>query len=366
MEGQNKTMTVSPYFTFFLIHSLQIGVGILGFQRVIIKPAGYDAWISILIIGLATHVVLFFMLRMLEKENDLINIHATCFGKWLGTFFTVCFTFYFLLFSLTVLRTYIEVIQVWVFPNIKLWQITLIFILVMYYILAGGFRSLTGICFFGVVLPIFILLFLGFPLQYANFRNVLPIFTHSPADILQSAKGASLEFLGFETLLLFYPLIRKEKSVNKWAHLGVFFTTFLYVLIALVSFFYFSEGLLTHTIWPTLAMLKIITIPFIQRFEYVIIFVWLLIILPNLCVTIWAACQTVKRSFHIPFKVTLPLFLVVLYISSLSFTNRDMVNTLNSYTSNIGFYVVYAYIPVLFLWHTIRFHIKNKKSPVKK
>lgn len=357
---ESKTMTVSPYFMFFLIHSLQIGVGVLGFQRIIIKPAGYDAWISIIVIGLVTHVVLFFMLKMLEKENDLIHIHTTCFGKWLGTFFTLCFTAYFLLASLTVLRTYIEVIQVWVFPTIKLWHITLIFIFVMYYILAGGFRSVTGICFFGVVLPLFVVLFLGFPLQYANFRNVLPIFTHSTTDILQSAKEVSLEYLGFEAVLLFYPFIRKEKSINKWAHLGVLFTTFLYVIVALISFFYFSEGLLKHTIWPTLAMLKIIKIPFVQRFEYVIIFFWLLIILPNLCVTVWAACQTIKRSFHIPFKIILPLFLTVLYISCLSFTNREMVNTLNSYMSNIGFYIVYAYIPFLFLWHTLRFHRKNK------
>lgn len=360
MEGQNKTSVVSPYFTFFLIHSLQIGVGILGFQRIIIKPAGYDAWISILLIGLATHVVLFFMLKMLEKDNDLIEIHATCFGKWLGTIFTLCFTLYFILSSLAVLRTYIEVIQVWIFPNITLWHITLIFLFIIYYILAGGFRSVTGICFFSVMLPILVTFFLIFPLQYANFRNVLPIFTHSFTDILKSAKAASLEFLGIEALLLFYPLIRKEKSVKYWAHLGIFFTTVLYLLVALVSFFYFSEGLLNHTIWATLAMLKIIRVPFIQRVEYIIIFLWFLIILPNLCLTIWASCQSVKRSLRIPFKITVPFFLFILYISSLPFTNRDMVNALNAYTSQIGFYLVYVYIPILFLWHTIRFYIKNK------
>jgi len=38
---------VSPSFLFFLVHSTQIGVGILGFQRYIIKGAGYEAWISI-------------------------------------------------------------------------------------------------------------------------------------------------------------------------------------------------------------------------------------------------------------------------------------------------------------------------------
>ena len=43
MTGQDKTHTVSPYFTFLLLHSLQIGVGVLGYQRIIAQFAGYDA-----------------------------------------------------------------------------------------------------------------------------------------------------------------------------------------------------------------------------------------------------------------------------------------------------------------------------------
>ena len=53
-----------------------------------------------------------------------------------------------------------------------------------------------------------------------------------------------------------------------------FFSTLIYVVLAIVSFMYYSEGQLNHTIWPTLTMLKIIKVPFIQRFEYIIIFVW--------------------------------------------------------------------------------------------
>ncbi len=92
---------------------------------------------------------------------------------------------------------------------------TLLFLLVTYYALKGGFRSVTGICFWGTVLPIFVVLFLVFPLQYAHFRNILPIFIHSPIEMLQSAKDSSLEFLGFEAILVFYPFIEKGKSFKK-------------------------------------------------------------------------------------------------------------------------------------------------------
>ncbi|TKI87690.1 GerAB/ArcD/ProY family transporter [Bacillus mycoides] len=366
MVEQNKKNTVSPYFVFLLLHSLQIGVGILGYQRIIAQYAGYDAWISLIVAGIATHIVLFCMLKMLEKDNDLMNIHMTCFGKWLGTFLSVCFTLYLLLFCLTVLRTYIEVIQVWVFPTIKPWKLTLLFLLVTYYAIKGGFRSVTGICFWGIVLPIFVVLFLAFPMKYAHFRNILPVLTHSPVEILTSAKASALEFLGFEAILIFYPLIEKGKSLKKWAHGGIAFSTILYVLLAIISFMYYSQGQLYHTIWPTLTMLKIIKVPFIQRFEYIIIFVWFLIILPNLCLTIWSSCRTIKCSFHIPFKITLPLFITIVFISSLFFTNRESINTLNTILSQAGLYIVYAYVPILFLFHSLRWRFKNqskKSSP---
>ncbi|MGE1166766.1 GerAB/ArcD/ProY family transporter, partial [Peribacillus simplex] len=97
---------------------------------------------------------------------------------------------------------------------------------------------------------------------------------------------------------------------------------------------------LHHTIWPTLTMLKIIKVPFIQRFEYIIIFLWYLIILPNLCLTIWSSCCITKKSFRIPFNITLPFFIATIFISSLYFTNRESINTLNTVLSQAGLYIV--------------------------
>ena len=76
--------------------------------------------------------------------------------------------------------------------------------------------------FWGIVLPLFVVFFLVYPMKYAHFRNILPIFTHSPFDMLISAKQSALEFLGFETILIFYPFIEKGKSLKRWAHAGIF------------------------------------------------------------------------------------------------------------------------------------------------
>ncbi len=178
--------------------------------------------------------------------------------------------------------------------------------------------------------------------------------------MLISAKQSALEFLGFETILIFYPFIEKGKSLKRWAHAGIAFSTLIYVILAIVSFMYYSEGQLNRTIWPTLTMLKIIKVPFIQRFEYIIIFIWFLIILPNLCLTIWSSCQTMKRflSYFVYIYITVLLFLSYFQFSLL-FTNRESINTLNTVLSQAGLYIVYAYIPILFLFHSLRWRFKK-------
>ncbi|WP_274517245.1 GerAB/ArcD/ProY family transporter [Lysinibacillus boronitolerans] len=74
---------------FFVVHGAQIGVGIQGFQRIIYQDARQDAWISVLLAGIATHLVTFCMIKTLEiyGSDDLYGIQIDIFGKWIGNFF---------------------------------------------------------------------------------------------------------------------------------------------------------------------------------------------------------------------------------------------------------------------------------------
>ena len=64
--------------------------------------------------------------------------------------------------------------------------------------------------FWGVIIPIFVLFFLVFPMKYAHVRNIFPILTHSPLDILTATKASALEFLGFEAILVFIHLLKRK------------------------------------------------------------------------------------------------------------------------------------------------------------
>ncbi|MFG6115467.1 GerAB/ArcD/ProY family transporter [Halobacillus sp. MO56] len=344
-----ENLMVTSTMAFFLVHSMQVGVGILGFEKYIAKDAGYDAWIAILVAGLAIHLLLWMIYRLLQGcGSDLVSIHNFLFGKYLGGLMNLVFSIYFLLLTLTVLRTFVEVIQVWVFPQLNTWLFTLVYLLLAYYFVEGGLRVITGMCLLSVILALPLLLFKFFPLQLGDVNHLYPMIEASVPDILSSAKTSTLSFLGIELLLLFYPFLKDQKASKKWAHFGAFYTTMIYLISALVAFIYYSEEQLQHVTWGTISLWKIVNFPFLQRFEYMGIGLWAYVVLPNICLGLWAASRIPKRMFKIKQKPVIWMYLVVLLITSNLIDNRSMIDVLNTFANRVGFYFL-LYIPFLFL-----------------
>ncbi|MCF6139381.1 GerAB/ArcD/ProY family transporter [Pseudalkalibacillus berkeleyi] len=350
---------VSAGLAFFLTHTMQIGIGVLGYERYIAKDAGYDAWISIIITGLSIHIILWMMYSMMNKENgDLIAIHRRVFGKWVGGALSFFFVIYFLTLGITVLRSYIETVQAWMFPNLNMTLFLLVFLTLIYYTVSGGFRVVTGVAFFGVLLPSFLLFFLYFPFRYGQWDFLQPVLNHSPKEIFASSKVAVLEYIGFEVLLIIYPFIKNPEKSQKWAQLGILFSTFIYVMVAIASFVYFSEEQLERKIWATLSMFKIVEFPFVERFEYIAIATWILIIFPNICIALWCSSRAMKQLVPISQRKLLIGMIIISFAVNLYLRDRQLIDVFITTISQAGLYILYVYIPILF----ILFHLKFRRS----
>ncbi|MDP4107954.1 MAG: GerAB/ArcD/ProY family transporter [Bacillota bacterium] len=201
----NEGLTVSSFFLFFLIHSTKTGVGLLNFQSKIIKGAEQDAWISVILVGISFHFIIWLMYFLLKKSNngDIMSLHQQLFGKWLGNVLNIFFYGYMLLIVSTTIRSYLAVLVTWVFPYNPIWILSLIMIFVISYLVIGGFRVITGICFWGMLMPSLLLFTLYFPFQYAYWTNLLPVFNHSFSDYFDSAKDCVLIYSGPEFLLIY-------------------------------------------------------------------------------------------------------------------------------------------------------------------
>ena len=354
---------ISPFLVFFLIHSMQVGVGILGFQRFIAKSAGYDAWMSIILTGLLVHILLWMMYKMLRiVDGDITSIHAFILGKRVGKILSSFFILYLSLYSITVLRSYIEIVQVWMFPELETFWFALVFLILVIYIINGGFRTVTGIAFFSIILPLYIGVLFIILIPYSDYTNLLPIFDHSVKELLLASRDMTFTVLGFETLLFFYPFIQKPEKSKKWAHFGALFTTFICVYLAIIAYGYFSEEQLQKNVWPTLTMWKIIKLPFVERFEYIGIGNWSLVILPNICICLWCASRLAKQLFSIRQKTSVPIIAILCLIATSLITSRAQVNMLTDFTAKMGFYFNIIYVPLLFAGTLIAKKVRKRET----
>lgn len=350
MQPIPENRKVSPGLAFFLVHSTQVGTGVLGFQRIISQHAGYDGWMSVILAGALTHILMYMMYKMLGTvDGDLVSIHSFVFGKWIGHFFSLLYSLYFSMLVITIIRSYIEVVQVWMYPRLSTFIFSLFFLLLTFYIVNGGVRTITGTAYLGTILPSYLVLTFVFTFKYADFRNILPVFDHSVMDILLSTRDMSLTYLGYEAILMLYPFIKNPEKSLKFSQWGLFFTTTIYTVIAIISFGFFAPAQLDKTIWATLSMWKIVEMPFVERFEYIGIANWCLIILPNVCITLWCSSRVIKRITPIKHRNTL-IIISILCLGVLTFVDkRDQINLLNTISGQTGFYFNFLYIPLLFV-----------------
>jgi len=356
----SETHQVSPFLLLFLLDSVQIGVGILTYERVLVKNAGNDAWITIILAGIVMHIILWMMFRILERNGgDLFSIHKELFGKWIGGFFSIIASLYFLTMALVVLRTYSEIVQVWMFPHMSYWAIAGILAAVTYSFISGGFRALVGISLLSIIYssPLYFTLF--FPLPYVHYDNLLPMLHHSPLALVMSTQKMILNYLGIEILLILYPFIKEPKEAKKWGHYALFITTGVYIVLFIICVIYFPTKQMQNILWPTIEMWKIVDLPFMERFEYIGITIWFFTVLPNICLTLWGASRGFKRLFRFNQKITVIIMTFIIYVIGHFLSNRQLIDELNTILSTWGFFFLCGYIPFLYIFQSIVLKVKK-------
>ncbi|PFO09613.1 spore gernimation protein GerH [Bacillus sp. AFS076308] len=345
---------ISPYLVFFTIYSSQVGVGILSFQRTITKKAGYDAWIGVILAGCLVQLFIWVMFKLLAKaDGDIVDVHSIVFGKIIGKILSFVIMLYYWLASLSVLLGYIEIIQVWMYPGLSAWIMSIIILALVYYCISGGFRAVVGISLLSFIYPqIWLIALYVFPIKMAHFSNLLPFMNHSFMDLVDAVKSSMYTLAGTETLLMFYPFIRNVKSSRKYAHLGALFTTLLYTLSAIVSFTFYSEKQLGTTIWPELSLTKIIKFSYLERFEYIYISMYLVIVISLIALLLWCSSRGLKKVFNKKQKVT--LLVLSLFSVLLSLLIKDPYkDILDKIVTQMNLWLFYVYIPILLLIFTI-------------
>ncbi|WP_309415570.1 GerAB/ArcD/ProY family transporter [Bacillus pumilus] len=140
------------------------------------------------------------------------------------------------------------------------------------------------------------------------------------------------------------PLLNKHRRLKNLLIWGALFTTCLNLLVFLVSIAYYSSAQLKLTKWPTLTLTSIVKLPFIQRFDFIEVSLWLFLIIPNIAIPLWAASRMAKQVFHTSQRVTLICLSILILVMFSFFAGATSFEAFNQWVEYSGYILMYGLI----------------------
>ena len=296
--------------------------------------------------------------RVLNKvHNDIMFINQTFFGKWAGNALNLLLLGYLLLVGGNILRTFIQIVQVWLFPDIRTWLLCVILLILACYAVYGGLRTVIGVCFFSILqymlLPIYLSVISYFHLSY-----LLPVMDHSVTDLVKAMSHTTFSFLGVEIIVICYPWFKQPQKSERWVYLSNGAVTLFYLSEIFTSLAFFSKDQLIRIQWPTLAQFQFVQLPYIERFESIGVASQLLRALPILCLCLWSAGRIAKAVTSIKPSKTVPLFAILLAIFVCLLPESVVIQNAHHWILISGTAIVYVYLPALFVFSLITKKVK--------
>ncbi|WP_445487809.1 GerAB/ArcD/ProY family transporter [Niallia sp. 03133] len=274
----NTKIKISAFQMMFLLTMTILSTAILSIPAVTANHAGRDMWISPFFSAMSGIFTVFIINRLHKKyPNETIIQYSR---HIVGGFLSKCIGFisllYILLVTSIIVREYAD------FLMLSFLHLTPLFVVIGSMIIICAFSVRAGLetiaraaqVFFPIyILPLFLLLLLIFDFKW---DNMFPILEHGFKAPLKGAIQPALWFNQIFMMGMLLPYITDKTKGRKIGYIIILFTLVCMVFINLVCLLVFGEGVSTYT-YPVFTAFRYIYIPpFFERFESVVIVVWVL------------------------------------------------------------------------------------------
>lgn len=340
-----KNQQFRPFYLFFLLISIQTGVGLIDTPQIIFREAGSDAWISIILAYLFLCLLVFVMLFILRQydSTDILGVQADLFGSFISKCIGTVYLLYFTLEILATLVQYIEIISVFIFPDVNEYVIGVMLLFLVIYTILGGLRTVIGVCFLFFILSIWLITLLYEPIRQMDFINLLPVLDSSFSDILKGSVSTAYTFSGVEFLFFIYPFVANKEKINKPVFIGISWFTFQVLILTVISIGFLNPLQLERRIWPVLNLYKVQTTPIIERLDYVVVAEWMMVAAPRMIILMWCVNYIFKRVYQMPKKISLYTVTLIIILCVPFFTDHFRIQALTDLSRDISYGLVYIY-----------------------
>lgn len=348
---------LSDFQLYALLVCTILGAGITTLPRITAQYAGRDAWISILLGGFIVWLItcLIYLLCIRFPRKTLPEFSVQVLGKPIGILISTGYIIYALFLGSSAFRIYIELVKTWIMIWTPNWVFIVVFLSVVVYTARMGAITLGKLM--ELVLYLTLPAFLLFLPQLSEFDKLelLPIGNTGLPAIMAAVPEAGFAYLGFEILLIFFPLMANRKNVFRVFTLALATVTIIYVTNTVLTIGVLSVEQTMIQIWPLINYLRVGTSPIFERLDTILLILWAaqifgVIVIQYFVATFSAAMLIGKRAHDFIVIIFLP---IIFGISILPHRIVD-VFSLSNLVGKWGAIYIVATVLIIFLVAIIR------------
>jgi spore germination protein len=338
-----------------VIISCQIlAAGILTLPRTSVeKVKTPDVWITVFLGGLIAMIAGVIMVKLSQQfpEKTFYQYSQEIVGKWMGGFLSLFIVVYFFSLSAFEVRTLAEVTEYFLLEGTPSWAVIMPFMWVGLYLILAGINPIARL--FEIIFPITVILFLLVALmsfKLFEIDNLRPVLGLGIMPVLKGIKTTALAFIGSEIMLFLTVYMKQPNKAVKAVLVGVSIPLVFYMITVVMVIGALSvDGVVTRT-WPTIDLMRSFEIPglIFERFESLLLVVWIMQIFSTFTITYYAAAlglaQLFKKNIY-PFMYG--LLPVIYIIATVPKTINDLFK-LGDMIGNVALYL-FGLLPLLLL-----------------
>ncbi len=331
-----------------------LAAGILTLPRVSVeKVKTPDVWISVFLGGLIAMIAGVIIVKLSQQfpGKTFYQYCQEIVGKWVGGFLSLVIVGYFFTISAFEVRTMAEVTGFFLLEGTPTWGIILPFLWVGFYLIIGGINPIARM--FEIILPITIIIFLlvtFMSLGIFEIDNLRPVLGLGMLPVLKGIKTASLAFLGPEIMLLLVAFLKQPDKAVKVVLVGISIPLIFYVLTVVMVIGALSvDGVVTRT-WPTLDLMRSFEITglIFERFESLLLVIWIMQIFATFTITYYAAALGLAQLFKKNIKPFIYGLIPIIYIIAMFPKNINDLFKLGDRIGNVAIFL-FGVLPLILL-----------------
>ncbi|MGO4886219.1 spore germination protein [Anaerobacillus sp. MEB173] len=344
-----------------------VAVGILTLPRVSVEQGKTpDAWIAVILGGLIAMIAGVIIVKLSQQfpNKTFYQYSQDIVGKWAGKLLSLLIIGYFLLTAGFQVRSLGEVTDLYLLHNTPPWAITIPFMWVGIYLILGGINPIARL--FEIIFPITIIIFLlvaSMSFGIIEIENLRPVLGLGIMPVLKGIKTTALAFTGIEIMLLLLAFMKQPNKAVKVVLVGVSIPLCLYVITVVLVIGAFSvDGVVTRT-WPTLDLIRSFEITglIFERFESLLLVIWIMQIFATFTITYYAATLGLAQLFQKRIQPFMYGLLPVIYIVSIIPKNTTDLFKIGDLIGNVGLFL-FGILPLLLL---VVWRVKEGKHEAK-